>query len=109
MRIAQNQLSGKKDLPIGHVRFKVTIAGVGADASDVAALVSRLEESPYFRQVVLSFSRNIKVGNPSVMSLRDVDVLKSPLETEGGDVVTGGKLQVSEFQINCYLGNYREL
>jgi Tfp pilus assembly protein PilN len=109
VRIAQNQLGGKKNLLVGHVRFKVTIAGVAADAGDVAALISRLEQSPYFRQVVLSFSRNVEVRNQGATSLRDIDVLRESLETGEGGVANVGKLQVSEFQINCYLGNYHEL
>lgn len=109
VRVAQARLSKKNDLPLGSVRFKITLAGVAADASDVAALISRLEESPYFCQVVLSFSRNAQVGDETAVSLRDVDVLRQTVEAEDRAGVTGGKLQVSEFQINCYLGNYREL
>ena len=109
VRVAQAQLGKKSDLPLGRVRFKVSIAGVAADASDVAVLVSRLEESPYFRQVVLSFSRNGKVGNESAAFLRDVDILRPARDTEGRAGASAVNLQVSEFQINCYLGNYREL
>jgi hypothetical protein len=107
VRLAQGQL-GKKNEPLGDVRFKILIAGVAADASYVAALVSRLEESPYFRQVVLSFTRNGQVGNENTTFLRDVDVLRPTGDTEGRSGTAGVKLQVSEFQINCYLGNYRE-
>jgi hypothetical protein len=109
VRIAQAPLDKTGDLPLGNVRFKVTLAGVAADAADVAVLVSRLEESSYFRQVVLSFSRNTQVGNEAAVSLRDVDVLRQTAETERRGGTAGGKLQVSEFEINCYLGNYREL
>jgi len=108
VRVTQAQL-GKKSEPLGSVRFKVLIAGVAADASYVAALVSRLEESPYFRQVVLSFSRNGQVGNNNRAFLRDVDVPGQAGDTEGRGGGADAKLQVSEFQINCYLGNYREL
>lgn len=104
VRVAQSQL-GKKNVPLGDVRFKVLIAGVAADASYVAELVSRLEKSPYFRQVVLSFSRNGQVGSRNTTFLRDVDVLAGDTE---GRIGADTKLQVSEFQINCYLGNYRE-
>ena len=109
VRIAQAPLDKKNNLPLGTVRFKVTLAGVAADAADVAALVSRLEGSSYFRQVVLSFSRNAQVGNEITVSLRDVDVLRQTAQTESRDGTAGGKLHVSEFEINCYLGNYREL
>jgi len=109
VRVAQAQLGKKNDLPLGNVRFKITLAGVAADSGDVAALVSRLEESSYFRRVVLSFSRNTQVGNEVAAFLRDVDVLRQTAETESRAGAIGGKLQVSEFEINCYLGNYREL
>jgi Tfp pilus assembly protein PilN len=109
VRVAQSQFANKKDLPLGRVRFKVTIAGVAADAGDVAALISRLENSPYFHQVILSFSRNAQVGTESTTSLYGVDVVRSTLGTGNRAGASGGKLQVSEFQINCFLGNYREL
>ncbi|MFC1633899.1 PilN domain-containing protein [Planctomycetota bacterium] len=109
VRIAQAQLGPKKNLPLGRVRCKVSITGVAADASGVAELVSRLEESAYFRRVVLSFSRNTQVGNQNTASFRDVDTLRQAVEADGRAGVAGGRLQVSEFQINCYLGNYREL
>jgi Tfp pilus assembly protein PilN len=109
VRIAQAP-GGKTDgLPLGNVRFKIMLAGVAADATDVAALVSRLEESSYFRQVVLSFSRNTQVGKETAVSLRDVDVLRQTAGTKSRDGTVGGRLRVSEFEINCYLGNYREL
>jgi hypothetical protein len=109
VRVAQAQLGKKSDLPLGHVRFKVSIAGVASDAGDVAAFIGRLEESPYFRQVVLSFSRNGQVGNENAAILRDMDVPRQAEDSKGRFGATGEKLQVSEFQINCYVGNYREL
>ena len=81
---------------------------MAADATDVAALVSRLEESPYFRYVVPSFSRNMQIERQSTTSLRDPDILRPTLETASRAGAMGGTLRVSEFQINCYLGNYRE-
>jgi len=36
VRVAQANSSNKKQLPLGNVRFKVVIAGVASDASDVA-------------------------------------------------------------------------
>ena len=76
---------GKEGLPLGDVRFKVVIRGVAANAGDIAELIGRLEESPYFCQVYPSFSRNrnMKVG-------------------------TGKQFQASEFEIGCYLANFRQ-
>lgn len=85
VRVARPQLAGK-DAPLpGDVRFKVVIGGVAADASDVAALICKLENSPYFCQVYPSFSRSKKMK-----------------------VGTEENFQVSEFEIGCYLANYRE-
>jgi len=78
--------SGGKDVHLGNVRFKVVIKGIALNASDVAELICRLEDSPYFCQVVPSFSRNIKTKTGS-----------------GPDAMSN---QVSEFEISCYLSNY---
>ncbi|NIA17026.1 MAG: hypothetical protein GWO86_01630 [Planctomycetes bacterium] len=60
-------------------RFRMTITGVASDATEVAQLLRKLEQSPYFCQVVPNFSRNRIVQNR----------------------------QVSEFEIYCYIANYR--
>ncbi len=75
-------------LPFGKVRFKVVISGIALDASDVAKLICKLEDSPYFCQVIPSFSRNRKI------------------KTERR--VIGEDYRVSEFEIICYLANYSE-
>lgn len=68
------------------VRFKILISGVAAGGSDVARLVCKLEDSKYFRNVVLvgSKPKNIKIAG------------------------TAENCQVNEFQINCYLANYED-
>ena len=76
---------GKGAMPLGDVRFRVVIRGVASDASDIAELICKLEESPYFCLVYPSFSRNRKMN-----------------------VGTGKNFQASEFEIGCYLANYRE-
>lgn len=83
--VAGGNSVGKGKLPLGDVRFKVVIRGVATGAGDIAELICKLEESPYFCQVYPSFSRNKKMK-----------------------VETGEKIQVSEFEISCYLANYRE-
>ncbi|MGB8227086.1 MAG: PilN domain-containing protein [Sedimentisphaerales bacterium] len=69
----QRSLSDKK------VRFKVTFTGLAADAAKVAEIISKLEKSGYFFQIIPSFSRNT--------------------------IVNG--YQASEFEITCYLANYK--
>jgi len=101
----RTKLGEKQDLRLGDVRFKVVIGGVAADASNVAALICRLEDSPYFCQVVPSFSRTDVInvaGNPSFRSRT-----KSP-NTKGSVQETRGNIQVSKFEISCYLANYRD-
>ncbi len=88
MRVAGMKGVGKQ-APLGDIRFKVVISGVASDASEVGELICKLEESPYFCQVVPSFSRN---------KLMQV-----------GTGFRRENLQVSEFEISCYLANYREL
>jgi len=85
VRVSRPKFGGKGAPFVGDVRFKVVIGGVAADAGDVAALICKLEDSPYFCQVYPSFSRNRKIK-----------------------VRAGEDLQVSEFEISCYLANYRE-
>jgi hypothetical protein len=106
---AVRAMSGQqRDLPLGNVRFKVVIAGVAADASDVAALICKLEDSPYFCQVVPSFSRNAEMEIEIAPSFRtDTDTGARTLSTKDSVRGAGEKIQVSEFEINCYLANYR--
>ena len=84
-RVAGGNFVGKGALPLGNARFKVVINGVATDAGDIAELICRLEESSYFCLVYPSFSRNRKM--------------------KAGD---GKSFQASEFEITCYLANYRE-
>ena len=86
VRVANSYFGRKRTSPLGDVRFKVVINGVAADAGDVAELVCRLEDSPYFCRVYPSFSRSksIKRGQGSA----------------------GVDFQVTEFEVGCYLANY---
>ncbi|MHC4426267.1 MAG: hypothetical protein ACYSYV_09240, partial [Planctomycetota bacterium] len=109
VRAVRGKSGEKRDLPLGNVRFKVVIAGVAADAGDVAALTCKLEDSPYFCQVVPSFSRNAKIRIEGASLLRtEIDVEERTPKTKGSVREAGENIQVSEFEINCYLANYRE-
>jgi hypothetical protein len=69
----RQSLSDKK------VRFKVTFTGLAADATKVAEIISKLEQSGYFFQIIPSFSRNTIIN----------------------------QYQASEFEITCYIANYK--
>ena len=73
----------------GDVRFKVVMNGIAVNGSDVAELICKLEDSSYFSQVIPSFSRNTTVRTEQRR--------------------TEGSLQVTEFEISCYLANYEQL
>jgi len=81
-------VAGKKDRQrySGDVRYKVTIGGMAAGAAVVAELICRLEDSPYFFQVIPSYSRNIKIT--------------------AGDTSTAQEYGVTEFEVVCYVANY---
>lgn len=88
IKAASSKFAGKKTPPMGDVRFRVVLSGVAADASEVAELTCRLEESAYFRHVYPSFSRSAMI------------------ETAGNTVKD--HLQATEFEISCYLANYEQ-
>ena len=101
VRVARVRIGDRGALPVGDVRFKVLISGVAADASDVAALVCRLEDSPYFCNVIPLFSRNKQIQRGANSAVRT----RSP---EKGVSEPGENCRVSEFEISCCLANYRE-
>jgi len=76
--IASQGDRGSSVLPEESIRSKVVIVGIAAEASDVASLISKLEESPWFCRVIPGYSRSKKIK----------------------DVV------VTEFEIGCYVANY---
>jgi cell division protein FtsB len=102
VRAVRTKLSEKRNLPLGDVRFRVVIDGVAADASGVASLICKLEDSPYFCDVVPSFSRTAEINVTSNPSLR------SRTKNANSGREAEGKILVSEFEISCYLANYLE-
>jgi hypothetical protein len=79
VRVAKSISGSPADLTGRDIRFRVVLQGLAYEASDVAALICKLEESPYFCQVIPGFSRTNKIKDR----------------------------QVSEFEIGCYIANYR--
>jgi hypothetical protein len=82
------KFGGEEALPLGDIRFKVLINGIASDASDVAALICKLEDSPYFCKVIPLF------------------VCSKEMKTSTNE--WGEEFQVSEFEIRCNLANYRQ-
>lgn len=102
VRVAGSTSGEKRERSLGDVRFKVVISGIAADASDVAALICKLEDSPYFQLVYPSFSRNIRVKPAGNI------VAGTPYEETSFAKAEEG-FWASEFEISCYLANYNEL
>lgn len=109
VRVVQNKSSNKNELPLGNVRFKVVMVGVAADTNDVAALMCKLEDSPYFCQAKLSYSRGD--GEVGIENAAGANVVKRIEENKNlvREAGVKDKIQVNEFEINCYLANYHQL
>jgi hypothetical protein len=109
VRAVQSNFGINLNVPTGDVKFKVIIAGVAADASDVAFFIRKMENSPYFCQVVLSFSRNTDIQTQSGNTPNPpTDYTSESPNTVRDNQESDKKIQVSNFEINCYLANYHE-
>jgi hypothetical protein len=102
VRVAGGGSKDNRGLPLGDIKFKIVIAGIAADSAEVAELICKLEDSPYFHLVYPSFSKNTKI-RISANSQRD-SVNSDALLTEGNE-----QIQVAEFEISCYLANYNQV
>ncbi len=113
VKVAGLKVGDSEALLTGNVQFKVVASGIAANTSDVATLVCKLEDSPYFCDVIPLFirSRQIERGtNPAERAKScEKDVSKSPVPpVQAPQVQAADIFRVSEFEINCYLANYRE-
>jgi hypothetical protein len=109
VRVASGGLGAKQSPPLGEVRFKVILNGIASDPSDVAELICRLEESSYFCLVYPLFSRNKTIDAlGSSAKHPDIHGTRTPGEIRGNIGLAARKYQVSEFEISCYLANYRQ-
>lgn len=101
IRAAKNQILNSSRPVTGDVRFKLVLKGLAVDASDVAELVCALEESPYFFQVILAYSRN--------KTVRAKGELRRWLLAVNNHITGTGKgYHVSEFELTCYIANYQQ-
>ena len=100
VRIVGTTAAPAKKAVLDKVRFRIVLAGVAADPSLVADLVCKLEESPYFQHVYPSFSRGTKIQfDEGTAGAQGDKITAKQMET----------LDVTEFEITCYLANYEEI
>ncbi len=85
---------------LGPVKFRVVLTGVAAHPADVPDLVCKLDASPYFQRVHLSFYGSAKAQMGA----------KPTSASPGGPAVPQVQkaADVTEFEIVCYLANYQE-
>ncbi|MEN6428860.1 MAG: hypothetical protein ABFE13_26225 [Phycisphaerales bacterium] len=82
------------ETPLGNAKLRIVLAGVAIHPAHVADLVCRLDESAYFQQV-----------RPS--SYGKVQIPSRPA-AEATGVKVPEMLDVTGFEITCYLANYIE-
>lgn len=90
---------------LGNVRFRILIKGVAANGSDVAVLLCELEDSPYFNYVNLLYSKDseVKKVTKSMNSVQQ-DAYDGLMNNQ--NKTSNENINVSEFEISCYLSNY---
>ena len=101
VRLAGQATGSEKNLPLGRVKFRIVLTGVAAHSAEVPDLVCKLEASPYFQRVQPSFygSTRVQAGTRPAPGPQDG---AAAAKTQG---VSG----VTEFEIICYLANYKDM
>jgi hypothetical protein len=109
VRVARATSSKQQNLPLGDVRYKVIISGVAADAGDVAEMICKFEESPYFCLVYPAYSRNriLTVARDRTAGNTTKTDRVSPDDRQA-TALAKSRYQATEFEISCYLANYRQ-
>jgi hypothetical protein len=100
VRLAGRSTGSEKDLPLGRVKFRIVLTGVAAHPADVPDLVCKLGASPYFQRVQPSFYGSTR--GPG-------GVRPAPGPQEGAAARSQGAPSTTEFEIVCYLANYKDL
>jgi len=103
VRPAEGRTDASKGNLAGSVCFRITLSGVAVGPADVAALVKRLDDSSYFQRVYASFWRNGKVQ----VSAASAPTSSSP-QTATVSAGQGETLDVTEFEVVCYLANFKD-
>ncbi len=99
VRLAGGPANAEKATPLGRARFRIVLAGVATHPAAVADLVCRLEASAYFQRVHPSFYGSAKgaVGAKATLGPQG-----------GGSPKVQSASEWTEFEITCYLANYKE-
>ena len=100
VRLANGSGNSEKDVPLGRVKFRIVLTGVAAHPADVANLVCRLDESLYFQRVHPTFYGNAKAQTGPKPAAQP--------QEEGTALKPQSAWDVTEFEIACYLANYKE-
>lgn len=101
VRAASKTTDASKTVPWGDARFRIVLAGAAVESGDVTTLVCKLDESAYFKKVNLSWSR------PGRISISPA--AGKPMPNATNRTAAREMLQVSDFEITCYLANYEEI
>jgi hypothetical protein len=101
VRLADRAAGAEKGPPLGRVKFRIVLTGVAAHTADVPDLVCRLEASPYFQRVQPSFYGSARAP----AGTRSAPGPQEPGASAKGQGVSG----VTEFEIVCYLANYKDV
>ena len=99
VRLAARSAGPEKSPPLGWVKFRIVLTGVAAHSAEVPDLVLKLEESPYFQQVKLSFYGSTKA---------QAGPRPAPGPPDGAAAKAQAASGVTEFEIVCYLANYKD-
>jgi hypothetical protein len=98
VRLAGRAAGAEKGPPLGRVKFRIVLTGVAAHPADVPDLVCRLEASPYFQRVQPSFYGSARGPGRT---------RPAPGPDEAAATAQGAP-NLTEFEIVCYLANYKD-
>lgn len=101
VRLAGRPAGAQKGPPLGGAKFRVVLTGVAAHPADVPDLVCKLEASPYFQRVQPSFYGSARAPT----GRRSASGPQEPVATAKTQGVSG----LTEFEIVCYLANYKDV
>ncbi len=109
IRYSASSAGNNVSVQVGNIRFKVIIEGVAANASDVAVFLCKMEDSPYFSHVDLSYSKDAKVKKATNSINNSQEIASgSSLMQKAGNNSEDSIIGVSEFEIRCYISNYHQ-